>query len=82
MNVTKEEQNEYIKGLDQFQSLLWSSNLFQNGAVNSAWKDPNPNDLPNGGQNNYWFGDGAFTDGPSLAGMQTHSNGYLNFYHE
>lgn len=68
MNVTKEEQDEYIEGLDQFQSLLWSSNLFQNGAVNSAWSDPNPIDLPNGGADNYWFGDGAFTDGPSLAG--------------
>ena len=68
MNVTKEEQDGYIEGLNQFQSLLWSSNLFQNGAVNSAWKDPNPIHLPNGGQDNYWFGDGAFTDGPSLAG--------------
>jgi len=67
-NVTKEEQDEYIEGLDQFQSLLWSSNLFQNGAVNSAWSDPNPINLPTGGPDNYWFGDGAFTDGPSLAG--------------
>uniref|UniRef100_A0A7S1ZKN1 Uncharacterized protein n=1 Tax=Ditylum brightwellii TaxID=49249 RepID=A0A7S1ZKN1_9STRA len=53
--------------LHEFQNLVWKKGLLANMATCSAWTDPDPKDMPECKEDNAWFIDGGFTDGPSTA---------------
>lgn len=67
-NLTRVQKLELREALDKVQDDLWSSGLLAFAATNSAWTNPDPTNIPAGQEDNYWFADGGFTDGPGVAG--------------
>jgi hypothetical protein len=81
-SLTEEQILEIIAALDKLQNELWSTGLLANAATMSGWVDPNPITMPPALKTNYWFADGAFTDGPAAAqAIARYQKSYGRFNH-
>ena len=66
-SLPEEEKIVLLGEIEKIQGLFWDTGIMANLATCSSWTKPDPIDMPSCNENDYWFYDGGYTDGPSVA---------------
>jgi hypothetical protein len=68
-SLPENEKIVLLGEMEKIEGLFWNTGIMANLATCSAWTESDPKDMPGCQGSDYWFYDGGYTDGPSVANV-------------